>query len=1121
MADDLHVDITVNTTQAAGAVNNLEGNIGDLRTDLLALNETVERFEQGFYQAMSKSARATNQSTQAVKNSSSAWDKQNRIYEDYLYAQDRATGSTLSGKAALDQHTTSLNAQRYALYDLATTYGVLSAAALAASGYVVKVGTDFETAFTGVERTLQQGYGGVDQLRAELVDLSTQIPLTFQEIAKIAQLGNQLGIYGEDVAAFTETVAQFSAVTGITAEETALAFGQLGNLLGVQASEFGNLGSAIALVGVNSAATEKQIVAVAREIAPAARAAGFTADQVIGLSGALASIRVPPERSRSTILQFFETLNMATAEGGQKLEDFATVVGVTVGELESMVRTGQGQSILEGFINTAATQDTVALTQALQNLGLAGLRTNPTIRALSDNTALLQQTFGDAAQGFGENTELARQYALIVDDLASQFMLLVNSVNALIDELTGGAIPGIAALVGGLADAVNGFRQFAEENAWVGVVAQGLAVMTLLVGVIAAVRTAQLLATASTYAFITAQQQANVSGFASGFRGLIGAMLGYTTATAGATVATRILRTALITTGFGAIAVAIGYAVAFLTDFNNTAADTLDQLGGLLDGLAGFVGSIAPVLGGAQQKIVLTLSTILSAIGTFVSAIPLVGEAAAQPIFQASAALLDVANAIEVGTQRFVRISNAYPQLRKDAIAQLRATAGGFDDAATSAEDFSTSLGGVSDSIGGSGGAAAQIRTLVDYANDLQQVFSRSFDIRFGSQSALDAAQSSWYDLAESIRQNERALADLNSRMADYQAQIGQLTADRNVKQYFLEVAELYNDTLRAGVLRADLAKIDQDIADAQRGLTETSEDVADAVAAGSKELNGSGKQAIANRRALLGLVQQYQSYIQALAASGADQATLNAAIAQSEQDFLAQARALGFSDAQLQVYVQSFRDMKVAIDNVPKNVTVTANVNPAIQALNELEAKLKQVSSAGASALQAPDTGAFTKAMEAAAKIAYYQGVIKDLSSRTPIPMSALDNAASQLDYWVLVSKGYYADGGYTGKGGKYEPAGVVHRGEYVTPKKEVNQRTGLPYWMEARSKGYYNGGYVGPVMQSQTPGTRVQLVELVAADKALLHAIAERVGLSLSGTALQNAVTAGNVNATNRGRV
>lgn len=38
------------------------------------------------------------------------------------------------------------------------------------------------------------------------------------------------------------------------------------------------------------------------------------------------------------------------------------------------------------------------------------------------------------------------------------------------------------------------------------------------------------------------------------------------------------------------------------------------------------------------------------------------------------------------------------------------------------------------------------------------------------------------------------------------------------------------------------------------------------------------------------------------------------------------------------------------------------------------------------------------------------------------------------------------FYEGGYTGQGNKYEPAGIVHKGEYVIPKENVNQSTGLP---------------------------------------------------------------------------
>ena len=57
-----------------------------------------------------------------------------------------------------------------------------------------------------------------------------------------------------------------------------------------------------------------------------------------------------------------------------------------------------------------------------------------------------------------------------------------------------------------------------------------------------------------------------------------------------------------------------------------------------------------------------------------------------------------------------------------------------------------------------------------------------------------------------------------------------------------------------------------------------------------------------------------------------------------------------------------------------------------------------------------------------------------------------------------------WFADGGYTGHGGTHEPAGVVHRGEYVIPKVAV-ARIGLPALEAMRHgvAGYAAGGLVG----------------------------------------------------------
>lgn len=59
----------------------------------------------------------------------------------------------------------------------------------------------------------------------------------------------------------------------------------------------------------------------------------------------------------------------------------------------------------------------------------------------------------------------------------------------------------------------------------------------------------------------------------------------------------------------------------------------------------------------------------------------------------------------------------------------------------------------------------------------------------------------------------------------------------------------------------------------------------------------------------------------------------------------------------------------------------------------------------------------------------------------------------------------GGFAEGGYTGKGSKYEPAGIVHKGEYVAPQHIVNNPVAQPHISaleSMRTKGYADGGFV-----------------------------------------------------------
>lgn len=83
----------------------------------------------------------------------------------------------------------------------------------------------------------------------------------------------------------------------------------------------------------------------------------------------------------------------------------------------------------------------------------------------------------------------------------------------------------------------------------------------------------------------------------------------------------------------------------------------------------------------------------------------------------------------------------------------------------------------------------------------------------------------------------------------------------------------------------------------------------------------------------------------------------------------------------------------------------------------------------------------------------------------------------------WIFGKRGF-ASGGYTGPGGKYQPAGVVHKGEYVFSKAAVEKLgPGALDDLHRRTlRGYSEGGYVS----SHLPSPSMSVVDRPASAQA-----------------------------------
>ncbi|EEX6569807.1 phage tail tape measure protein, partial [Escherichia coli] len=100
--------------------------------------------------------------------------------------------------------------------------------------------------------------------------------------------------------------------------------------------------------------------------------------------------------------------------------------------------------------------------------------------------------------------------------------------------------------------------------------------------------------------------------------------------------------------------------------------------------------------------------------------------------------------------------------------------------------------------------------------------------------------------------------------------------------------------------------------------------------------------------------------------------------------------------------------------------------------------------------------------------------GIVGSIGSAIGGAVGGGASASGGTAIQAAAAKFHFATGGFTGTGDKYEPAGIVHRGEFVFTK-EATSRIGVGN-LYRLMRGYADGGYVGgagsPAQMRRTEG-------------------------------------------------
>lgn len=318
---------------------------------------------------------------------------------------------------------------------------------------IYKTGSSFESAFAGVQKTVDATDEQLQGLRDGILDMSKEMPTAADEIAGVAEAAGQLGIKTEDILDFTKVMVNLGVATNMSADEAATALAKIANITGMQASDYSKLGSAIVALGNNFAATESEIVEMTTRLASAGTLAGLTETDMLALSTAMTAVGINAEAGGSSMSQTLTDIGNAVSEAGGKLDTLAETAGMTADEFSATWKSSPMEALQAFLGGLKKTQEAGGdMNTVLQELGMTGILQSNMLKSLALASDTLSDAVDTANAGWEENTALTKEAGQRYATVESQAKILSNRFDAfkitLYDKLRPAIEKGIGALSG-------------------------------------------------------------------------------------------------------------------------------------------------------------------------------------------------------------------------------------------------------------------------------------------------------------------------------------------------------------------------------------------------------------------------------------------------------------------------------------------------------------------------------------------------------------------------------------------------------------------------------------------------------------------------------------------------
>lgn len=324
---------------------------------------------------------------------------------------------------------------------------------------------DFESAMTGVAKTTDLTDDELSTMSDAIKEMSTEIPATTEELAAIAESAGQLGIHKESLLDFTEIMAMLGTSTNMTADEAATSLSRLANITGMSQEDFDRLGATIVDLGNNLATTEKEIVDMSMRIAGAGAQVGMTEAEIMSFSGALSSVGIEAEAGGSAFSTLISNMSLAVQQGGDGLEQFADVAGMSASEFAAAFEEDAAGAIIQ-FIQGLGNMESEGRSAiaVLDDMGLSDIRMRDALLRAAGASDVFTNALQIGSNAWDENTALVNEASKRYATTQSQLTMMQNAYKNLKVAIGDAYTPALQKAYSVGTQVLNAVSQFIKQN---------------------------------------------------------------------------------------------------------------------------------------------------------------------------------------------------------------------------------------------------------------------------------------------------------------------------------------------------------------------------------------------------------------------------------------------------------------------------------------------------------------------------------------------------------------------------------------------------------------------------------------------------------------------------------